>query len=344
MDQSYPSGGVHFVGSVPLSSSEEVFTKLSQALPNRLASIPDGETGDRNNYIGWERERFPRETRRLNVGGVPLPEGHFAAFTQDDVQPTNYDSAAKESYAKFVDLRKKGVIPSGVRFQVSIPAPYESIQGHVRAEWQACLEPFYEKRVFDALQSILTSIPADDLAIQFDMCFAVMALEYEMGRLSDELFRPYFSPIRKGLLERLHRLHEQIPGTVPLGWHFCYGDLGHKHFVQPKDMTLMVDFANELARTVHSRPVSWVHMPVPKSRDDPGYFKALEGLNTGDGMKLYLGLVHANDEEGTRRRIAAARTVRNNFGVATECGIGRTPAEELESILQISKNVTCPIK
>ncbi|KAJ5917010.1 hypothetical protein N7504_001025 [Penicillium tannophilum] len=83
-------------------------------------------------------------------------------------------------------------------------------------------------------------------------------------------------------------------------------------------------------------------MPVPKNRDDTAYFEPLKRLKAGDRTKLYLGLVHPNDKEGTFRRLQAARDVipGRDFGVSTECGMGRTPKEELTSILQISKDVT----
>ena len=41
-------------------------------------------------------------------------------------------------------------------------------------------------------------------------------------------------------------------------------------------------------------------------------------------MELYLGLVHAQDGvEGTVKRMRAASEVTKDFGIATECGIGR---------------------
>lgn len=49
-----------------------------------------------------------------------------------------------------------------------------------------------------------------------------------------------------------------------------------------------------------------------------------------------LGLVHANDEEGTRRRITSASKVMEKYGIKTEYGMGRTPPENFESISQIS--------
>jgi methionine synthase II (cobalamin-independent) len=343
MTHSNLNNGVHLVGNIPLSTNEEVFTTLSEALSGRLFSIPDGETGDRSNFIAWERFRFPVETIHEAIGGKPLPEGHSGVFTLDDVTPSDYDKVAKESYQRFLQLRAKGVISPKVRFQVSIPTPYECIQGHVRSEFQAQLEPFYERRISDVVESILSTIPAEDLAIQFDSCFMITALEYERGRLTSDFFKPHFSPIHEGVLERARRLCALVPSNVPLGWHLCYGDLGHKHFIEPEDLSLLVNVANDLVRCIPGdTDVSWLHMPVPKNRDDTAYFEPLKRLKAGDKTKLYLGLVHPNDEEGTFRRLQAARNVipGRDFGVSTGCGMGRTPKEELASILQISKNVT----
>ncbi|KAJ5640060.1 uncharacterized protein N7484_007922 [Penicillium longicatenatum] len=267
------------------------------------------------------------------VGSIPLS-------TNEEVY---YDKVAKESYQRFLQLRAKGVISPKVRFQVSIPTPYECVQGHVRSEFQAQLEPFYERRISDVVESILSAIPAEYLAIQSDSCFMITALEYERGRLPGDFFKPHFFPIHEGILERARRSCALVPSNVPLGWHLCYGDLGHKHFIEPEDLSLLVDVANDLVRCIPGdTDLSWLHMPVPKNRDDTTYFEPLKRLKAGDKTKLYRGLVHPNDEEGTFRRLQAARNVipGRDFGVSTECGMGRTPKEELASILQISKNVT----
>ena len=49
--------------------------------------------------------------------------------------------------------------------------------------------------------------------------------------------------------------------------------------------------------------------------------------------QLYLGLIHHADDAGDRRRIATARTVMSRFGVATECGWGRTDPARVSGLL-----------
>ena len=333
--------GVLMVGSIPLGSPREVFTTLSKALPNRLHTFPDGETGERSNYIGWQLDRFPIEARRPKLGGTQFSDADRPTFTADSVQPTRYDDVAISSYAEFVTLRNQGVLPSDVRFQVSLPTPYNCVTGHCKPEVQAEIEALYERRMELSIGRIVESIPSKDLVIQWDLCFEITALEYDRGRLSDPFHKAHFTPVKSGLLERLSRLCQRVPPEVNLAFHLCYGDLYHKHFIEPIDTRLVVELANDIIEMVgKTHQVEWIHVPVPRSRVDSEYFTPLNGLRLND-TRLYLGLVHANDEAGTKERLRTARaTYPHQFGVATECGLGRTPKEEIESILSICREVT----
>ena len=151
---------------------------------------------------------------------------------------------------------------------------------------------------------------------------------------------PFFAKILMGsptkryrkLLQRFARL---IPEDVMLGIHLCYGDLGHKHGTEPSDLTVCVHLANEAVEAA-GRRVDWVHMPVPRDRDDDEYFRALARFN--GGTRLFLGLVHHTDGiEGARRRIDAAKKYVTDFGVATECGFGRRPVEQIPNLLDIHR-------
>jgi hypothetical protein len=110
---------------------------------------------------------------------------------------------------------------------------------------------------------------------------------------------------------------------VQLGFHLCYGDLDGRHMIEPLDSTKMVELANLICRSV-PRPIAFMHMPVPIARDDDAFFAPMKNLALPAGTELYLGLVHAQDGvEGTKRRMAAARKVVKDFGIASECGIAR---------------------
>jgi methionine synthase II (cobalamin-independent) len=127
---------------------------------------------------------------------------------------------------------------------------------------------------------------------------------------------------------------------VELGLHLCYGDFGARHFVEPKDAAKMVEFANTLAKSI-TRPIAYIHMPVPIERSDDAFHRPLADLRLKDGTELFLGIVHAKDGvEGAKARMAAARRYAPKFGIATECGMARARSEEtVRALLKIHADV-----
>ncbi|GAA3860081.1 hypothetical protein GCM10022381_00860 [Leifsonia kafniensis] len=127
---------------------------------------------------------------------------------------------------------------------------------------------------------------------------------------------------------------------MQLGFHLCYGDVAESHFVEPPDAAHLVAVANGLCATV-SRPINFVHLPVPIERDDDAYFAPLAWLSLDAETDLFLGLVHHEDGvEGAERRIRAAAAPLTaagveQYGVATECGFGRGPAERTAPLLAL---------
>lgn len=334
---------VHLVGSVPLNSAEEVFVNSTQALPGRLLRVPDGETGPRQYFVMWQSFVFPSQILSpIHRNGKPLETTEFKC-TLDHIKPTTYDEMAVESYRTFCKLRVQGVIPQGIRFQVSVPTPINTISTHVDYAYRERVEPLYEERLVQDLRRLQEAIPAHDLAIQIDAAMEFAYLEYERGRIQDPFFKPYFSSVKEGILERIFRLSCAVNQDVQLGFHLCYGDRQHQHFAQPEDAGLLVDIATNIVRRIGPRhAIEWIHLPVPKDRFDTAHFNPLKDLDIGY-VQLFLGLVHSHDESGTERRLKAAQAVYPRVvGVATECGIGRTPMEDIDSIFTIAKNVTVP--
>jgi hypothetical protein len=137
------------------------------------------------------------------------------------------------------------------------------------------------------------------------------------------------------LLGQLAQLGDAIPTGVEMGYHLCYGDRGHKHFIEPKDTRNLVEVANGIASRLHRR-LDWLHLPVPRGRDDAAYYAPLRGLALKPETQLYLGLVHHSDGvDGTRRRMAAAAPYVANFGIAAECGLGRRDPATIRDFLAV---------
>ena len=70
-----------------------------------------------------------------------------------------------------------------------------------------------------------------------------------------------------------------------------------------------------------------------------GIFALPAGLESAGGDQLYLGLIHHADAEGDRARVAAARQVVKRFGVATECGWGRTDPARVPELLAAHRRI-----
>ncbi|KAI1097079.1 hypothetical protein F4804DRAFT_217412 [Jackrogersella minutella] len=183
-----------------------------------------------------------------------------------DIKPTAYDEAALSSYAEFERLREHNIIPSNVRFQIVLASPYNVLIGNIKPELLNAIALLYEQCFAESINHILTGFPHDDMVIQWDLCFEVMALEFDQGRLIDRLHESYFSlpgGVLQGLVDRVVRICEQIPKDIKIAFHLCYGDLQHKHFIEPQDTSLLVELANALlARETLDPQTQWIHLPV----------------------------------------------------------------------------------
>lgn len=358
----YQPDSVHLVGSAPFESAKDVFTKAAKALRGRLERIPDGETERGGEFIAWQRVVFPTEEVWGPMHRNPQPEDRMdLEFTVDDMKPTKYDEFAVKNYAVFRQLKEEGVIPSRTRFQVCIPSPIDAIWVNVRSEYLTKLQPLYTERLLKDLWHLQDVIPASELAIQIDCAIEFALLECDRGRFPEHIRNQYFffekvfgpkrigdhtgeadfPPVKEYLLDAISKVSAAVDKEVQLGYHLCYGDLKHEHFIQPEDSGLLVEMANSLAREIAPKhPIHWIHMPVPKDRSDEAYFKPLKDLNIGD-TKLILGLVHAHDKAGTVEKVRLVQAIYPlPFGVATECGLGRTPLEDIDSIFAIARHIT----
>ena len=335
--------GAHLVGSVPLSSAGEVFRAVSSILGDRLRRIPDGETGARTNWIGWQIGVFERHPAFNVVPPDPneyVPSPHYRLRPGVSAQTLAFDNlgyadAALASYVEFKQLKQDGIVPPHCRFQVSLPTPLATVAAFVVPADQAAVTPAYAARLLAEADAIAAGIPHDQLAIQWDVAV-------EFGIL-EGLWPAAFDDPKQAIVDRLVALGDHIPSDVEIGYHLCYGDAGHKHFKEPEDASTLVEIANAISDGV-TRPLNWIHLPVPRNRTDEAYFAPLRALKLHPETELYLGLVHHTDGvAGTQRRIDTARQVVPRFGVATECGLGRRPSDTIPDLLRTHADVTAPV-
>ncbi|UPK75840.1 hypothetical protein MU582_04160 [Nocardioidaceae bacterium SCSIO 66511] len=329
---------VHLCGSVPLADATAVFTQAAHRLGVAVGRIPDGETGVRDNWVVWQ---LPMLQAHPDLETVPPPSPEYGPSMRVQAKPgidpasvrfesLGYADAARASWQIFSELQDGGVIAPEVRFQVSLPTPIAVVAAFVGAH-QAELEVAYEDAILRELAEIVAAVPADRLAVQWDTAVEFAVFE----GVFPSWFGADYDDQRAEVARRLVRLGNAVPAGVQLGYHLCYGDFGHEHFVEPADTSKLADIANDLGAGL-DRDLNWVHLPVPRGRDDAAYFEPLSALALRPETTVYLGLVHATDgQPGAERRIAAARAAISEFGIATECGMGRRPAEQIPGLLDL---------
>ena len=137
MDSAHHGRSVHLVGSVPMASAQTVFETVSAALGHRIKRLPDGETGERLDWITWLEPIFAnnpalersdeffrvhatgtgRQRYTLKAGAAP----HSVRF--DNLL---YADIARQSYAVFRRLNKN---PHGPRQRCRSPRPEPKRRG-----------------------------------------------------------------------------------------------------------------------------------------------------------------------------------------------------------------------
>jgi hypothetical protein len=349
-----PPSSVHFNGSVNLADAETVMREISARIPTGVRRMTDGETGERGYWILFQIQKFRAmpEFETVHVGQAyetaadapQMPRLRLAdGASADTIDWPNlgYADAYTKSFGIFDRLQQDGTIPDGVRFQMQYPTPLASMAGTIVPEDQPAVAASYERALFADLDDVLTRLPRERCAVQWDVAVEFGLLEGAMGPGSA-------MPIEQ-VAPGLVRCVEQVPAEVPVGMHLCYGDYGHEHFKQPESLRMQVDLLNAVSSSA-PRPVNWASFTVPQARSDADYFAPLRDLKVGPETELYFALVpyYPDDQpEGTTAAqiehidtaLSESAAGRREWGICTECGMGRVEAGDVPRLLDLHREI-----
>ena len=339
------AGDLLLVGSVPLETVEHVMRMFGAPLGPYLESIPDGEVGDRRWWVlrlSWqvflghpELELLKRPAPENGVERlVPRDRGDVYAFKVkpgvdvvrfgDPGWRLGFTRDAINSYFVFKMLKKEGVIPPHVRFQVSLPL-VNSVVTVLTFPVQGDLErvrPGYEHALGEEIRKIVEIVPPEELAIQWDCSWEIT-----------DVYGGIPSAPTAGAIERnlgqIQRLSPLIPKEAILGFHFCFGTFGGWPRFAPDDLGAAVDLANAAVETA-GRNVNWIHIPA-LDRTDDAFYAPLKELKLREA-RLYLGLIHSM--ASFPERLKVARKYAPPFGIAAYCGFGRMSPEMLPQVIE----------
>jgi hypothetical protein len=330
------------VGSLPAASTEAAFRAGARHFGDLVFALPDGETGPRAAWVGYERERLARPNPDVVVveetaspTGIPRHAYETPVFAvRDGVEALRWETwpridDALESYAVFRRLRDEGAIPDGLRFQVGLPFPASAMNAF-KADYGRDFPKAargFEELVERELARLCAAIPPEELAIQWDCAYETQDIEGVLAWTAGDAWERWTGPV-----SRLARL---IPEEVLVGYHVCYGTFPEWPMYEPHDMTVPVRMAN-FAVAESGRRVDWLHLAGPRylRSEDERFFAPLRELEPGDA-RVFLGIVLPIDGvPGLRRRHSTARRFLDDFGVAMYCGFGRQPGRDGEETLR----------
>jgi len=348
-----PPSSVHFNGSVNLPDAETVMRQISARVPAGVRRTTDGETGDRNYWIQFQIRKFEAmpefevvgRHQVYATGERPAPTSPVLQLADgvrpDDVQWPNlgYADAYRASFQVFRALHEAGTIPAGVRFQLQYPTPLAPMASTFVPAQIPALTVSYGRALFADLDQALSALPHEGCAVQWDVAV-------EFGLLEGRFGPP--APVER-IASGLIQCADHVPADVPVGMHLCYGDAGHQHFKQPESLEKQVSLVNAISDGAR-RPLAWFSFTVPQNRDDEAYFAPLRDLRTGPETELYFALVPyhpAEQPDGTVAEqvrlidvnLAESSAGSRDWGICTECGMGRVAAEDTAALLDLHREI-----
>src|SRR5262245_809954 len=125
------STSVHVVGSVPLASAGDVFETVGAALGPYLKRVPDGETGERLDWITWlepifaQHPAFEPSPEKFQVHSGAALHTRYRLRPGVSIESVSFDNIlyadiALRSYQAFADAKRCGKLPAACKFQVDL--------------------------------------------------------------------------------------------------------------------------------------------------------------------------------------------------------------------------------
>lgn len=321
----------HLVGSLPGPSPEEAMRTALTRLGPFLRTLPDGETGERQDWIihiieglrdhpDLELRREGRWTdyddtpvfqvrRGHTLSGASLDFGHVAAF--------------EHSFPIFRRLRQEHD-RADLAFQVGMPGDFDM-----------------------ALFTLGPAGPFRQRAPFTDVTLAEIAEIHRQGG-SEVVFQievpaelvfvakmpPPAQPAMARFLARgLTALAANAPAGARFGIHLCLGDMNHRALGRMADVRPLVHLTNAIVeRWPEGRPLEFVHAPFAAAVDPPPnstrFYAPLRDLRLPPDVAFVAGFVHEALSLAALQSLDRHLTdlVDRPIGVATSCGLGRRAA------------------
>jgi hypothetical protein len=331
-----PARTAHLVGSTPFHDADEALGLFFDKLGPRMRTVPDGETGERQNWIQGLLDSF-REHPDLELARIGdwsdydrtptyrVRRGH--RFTSDrlDLGYLRHFDASWPSYERR-RAESDGAVRSDLRFQVGIPGDLDlavfTFGNPLRALRHRSA---FRNATLRDIRAIHARV-GDQVVYQLEIPFELILLTKLPGLL--------VGPVAGFLAGGVARLVRGAPEGSRWGMHLCLGDMNHRSMGRLDDVGRIVALSNAIVdRWPAGRHLDFMHLPLAAAVEPPpaelGFYAPLARLRLPDDTRFVAGFVHEARTLTEQRALLAEleRLTGRTADVGCSCGLGRRDRE-----------------
>jgi hypothetical protein len=334
-----PERHAHLVGSLPGADPREAMSQALDILGPHLLSLPDGETGERRNWIisiiesmrehpdlevarkgDWsDYDKVPklriRKGRKLY--GANLDFGHVAAV--------------KESWPVFTQLRDSAGLPELV-FQAGVPGDFDLAMftlGPVAAMRNR--SPFTEATL-NEIHGV-SAITGGDVVFQIEV-----PVELVMVARAPAAGRAAAATLAA---KTVTGLAAAAPAGSRFGVHLCLGDMNNRALGRMTDVGPLVALSNAIVKGwPSSHALEFVHAPFSAADHpaptDSAFYRPLANLVIPRGTRFAAGFAHEAQSISDQLRVRDLIDdgVGRAVDIASACGLGRRSFTDGRTVLE----------
>jgi len=330
-----PNRYAHLVGSLPGPDARTAMSTALGIVGPYLRSLPDGETGDRNNWVGApiaglhdhpDLELRPRGPSPDGSGPYRLRRGRRLFGASLDF---GHVAAARHSFPVFEELSADR---EDLAFQQGLPGDFDMAAlslgpsaglRHRRSFTEATLAEIRDIRKLAGPSTIF----------QIEVPLELVLLAKAPART-----RPLLARL---LAQNVTRLAAAAPTGTRFAVHLCVGDQNHQALATPDDVMPLVLLANQVfAQWPQANPLVVLHAPFAAAAQpastDPAFLAPLRRLRLPAGVSFAAGFVHEAQPLAAQLQIRdrAEDLIGEEVTVAAACGLGRRSVAAGTAVLQ----------
>jgi hypothetical protein len=329
----------HLVGSLPGATAATAMSSALQILGPYLRTLPDGETGERRNWIisiveglrvhpdlelrkagdwsDYDKTPVMRIRRGRTLYGASLNFGHV--------------EAVRESFPDFEQARA-GAGRQDIAFQEGVPGDFDLAMftlgptGALRHR-----RPFTEATLAEIRD--VSAITGPQTLFQIEV-----PVELVLLAKAPRLARP---GLAKLLAKSITGLASAAPAGTRFAVHLCLGDMNNRAFGTMDDVSPLVLLANAILRGwPDGRPLDILHAPFAAADQpattDPGFYAPLSGLDLPSGVRFAAGFAHEAQPLAEQLTIRSVidDLLHREVTIAAACGLGRRSEAAGRAVLE----------